>query len=107
MAHEALLEPQPCVLVVDDHPDAADALALADVIRPDIVILDISMPRMNGCETARRMRLQPWAKSARIIALSAWGDDETRLCTQQAGMDFHLTKPVSAEILQDVLAMLR
>ena len=123
-----LQEPKPRVLVVDDNADAADtlasllaifdctvnvaysgaeALALGDVLRPEIVILDIAMPDMNGCETARRIRERPWGRQTAIVALSAWGDDATRCCTKEAGMNFHLTKPVTADVLLGVLAGVR
>jgi len=123
-----LQEPKPRVLVVDDNTDAADtlaslltifdctvnvaysgaeALALGDVLRPQFVILDISMPDMNGCETARRMREQPWGRQACIGALSAWGDETTRCCTEVAGMDFHVVKPVTADVLLGLLANIR
>lgn len=123
-----LQETKPRVLVVDDNADAADtlaslltifdcavnvaysgveALALGDVLRPQFVILDIAMPSMDGCETARRMRDRPWGRQACIGALTAWGDEQTRCCTADAGMDFHLIKPVSADALLRVLARVR
>lgn len=113
------------VLVVDDNADAADslaalltlfdctvqvaysgseALALGELHRPQLVILDIAMPRMDGCETARRMRARPWGRQACIAALTACGDDELPCSTAEAGMDFHLTKPVSADVLLGILA---
>jgi CheY-like chemotaxis protein len=123
-----LQAPKPRVLVVDDNTDAADtlaslltilgctanvaysgveALALGDVLRPHVVILDIAMPSMNGCETARRMRARPWGRQAYIAALSAWGDEASQCCTKEAGMDFHLTKPITADRLLAVLASIR
>ena len=116
------------VLVVDDNADAADALAsllaifdctvnvaysgiealaVGEAICPQCVIIDVAMPRMDGCETARRMRERPWGEQACIAALTAWGGDDSRQRTVQAGMDFHLVKPVSAEVLLGVLACAR
>lgn len=128
MVNITLQAPKPRVLVVDDNADAADtlasllgifdctvnvaysggeALALGDVIRPQLVILDIAMPNLDGCETARCIRERPWGRQAYIAALTAWGDDETRATTKQAGMDVHLTKPVSVDALLGVVALLR
>lgn len=121
----SLEEPKRRVIVVDDNVDAADtvaslltilncsvkaaysggqAIALGDVFRPQFVILDIAMPGMDGCETARRIRQRPWGRQACIIALSAWDDQETRRRTAQAGMDVHLAKPITVEVLLNVLA---
>lgn len=123
-----LHDPKPRVLVVDDNADAADilatllalfdctvkvaysgseALALGDALRPQLVILDIAMPDMDGCETARRMRAQSWGKQARIAALSAWSVDDTPCCTTRAGMDYHFIKPIRVDALVEILAGLR
>jgi CheY-like chemotaxis protein len=128
LENEILQVPRPRALVVDDNVDAADTLAsllgffdwkvnvaysgaealvLGDVIRPQLVILDIVMPGLDGCETASRMRLRPWGQEATIIALTAWVDEMARDCTQQAGMNFLLTKPVAADLLLDILSTLR
>lgn len=115
------------MLVVDDHSDAADTLAcllpllfactvrvaysgaealvLAELISPQLVILDIPMPGIDGCEVARRMRQRPWGRQARIITLSWRGVDDDDCCGQLAGIDSHLTKPVSADELFDALAI--
>ncbi len=121
-------EPTCSILVVDDNADAADslaalltlfdctvhvaysgieALALGDLLRPQLVILDIMMPRMDGCEAARRMRERPWGQQACIAALTASADGHIDRCTVQAGMDFHLTKPVSADTLLGILSGIR
>lgn len=114
------------VLVVDDNVDAAntlaellglydcmvsvaysglEALVLGEVTHPDLVLLDISMPTMNGFQTAGQIRAQPWGERVRIVALTAWGDDHSRNSTRQDGMDFHLTKPVGMDELLGVLAL--
>lgn len=113
------------VLVVDDNEDAAEslaallrifghevgvaldgeqALALAPELRPDIVLLDLGMPRMDGHEVARRMRAEPWGGAMKIVALSGFGDSSDRHRSLEAGCDDHLVKPVSPTDLQSVLA---
>jgi CheY-like chemotaxis protein len=103
------------ILVADDLPDSADSLALmlrvwghevqtahdgleavqaAAVFRPDVAVLDIGMPKMNGYEAARHIRQQTWGKHAVLIALSGWGQPEDRRRTAEAGFDHHLVKPV-------------
>lgn len=121
-------EPTPRVLVVDDNVDAADilatllgvfdctvkvaysgseALVLGDALRPQLVILDIAMPGMDGCETARRMRERPWGPQACIAALTAHSPDDMPCCPIQAGMDLHFTKPIRVDVLVDILAAVR
>jgi CheY-like chemotaxis protein len=116
------------ILVVDDNRDAADSLALvlrltghqiemahdgleavqaAAVFRPDVVLLDIGMPRMNGYEVARYLREQPWGKDMALIALSGWGQEKDKQRALEAGFDHHLTKPVEAAALEKLLALLR
>ena len=116
------------VLVVDDNRDAADTLsmllefmgskevkvcndgpaALAEMesFRPDVVLLDIGMPGMDGNEVARRIRQQPQFAGTRLVALTGWGQDEDRRRTQESGFDHHLTKPVDIAALQALLANL-
>lgn len=123
-----LHEPTPRVLVVDDNVDAADilatllsvfdctvqvaysgseALALGEALRPQLVILDLDMPGMDGCETARRMREQSWGPQACIAALTAWSGGDIPCCIVEAGMDYHFTKPMRVDALVDILAALR
>jgi signal transduction histidine kinase len=113
------------MLVVDDNEDSADTLAMllrglgAEVRtandgraalelirahRPDIVLLDLGMPRMDGCEVARRARQMPEGRTVRLIALTGWGQDEDRERTRAAGFDDHLVKPVDLAALQALLA---
>ncbi|MET0981375.1 MAG: response regulator [Telluria sp.] len=117
-------QPAPRILIVDDNLDAADSLALlfsisgwdvavaysgphalvrAEAFRPQLVFLDIGMPDMDGCETARRMRRQPWGAQAVIVALTAWSDEPTRRRVALAGMDHHLVKPVRMERVLDIV----
>ncbi len=112
------------ILVVDDNVDAADSLAillqalghdtsvaydgiealeLAEAYRPDIVFLDIGMPRMNGLEVAAALRKKPAFQRTVLIALTGWGSHEDRARSQSAGFDHHLTKPASPTLLKRLL----
>jgi CheY-like chemotaxis protein len=112
------------VLVVDDNRDAADTLALllelmghvtrtahdgpaaleaARAFGPDIVLLDIGLPHMNGYEVCRRLRESPWGREAFVVALTGWGQAEDQRNASEAGFDRHLVKPVEEELLQKVL----
>jgi two-component system CheB/CheR fusion protein len=109
------------VLVVDDNVDSADTLAFilklsghdvrtayagdtaleeAGSFVPQVVVLDIGLPRMSGYEVARRLREQPEMKASFLIALTGYGQDEDRQRTMSAGFDHHLIKPVDPEKLQ-------
>ncbi len=113
------------VLVVDDNRDAAEslvlllgleghdsrcvhdgleALAVAGDYRPDVVILDIGMPGLNGYETARQMRRQDWGRHIRLIALTGWGRADDKRRADEAGFDYHLVKPVDPDALYEALA---
>jgi CheY-like chemotaxis protein len=113
------------ILVVDDNEDAALSLALvlqiighqtrtahdglvafetAEAFRPEVVLLDIGLPRCNGYDVCRRLRSQPWGHHMAIIALTGWGrDDDKRRC-QEAGFNFHLLKPIEPTELTKLLA---
>jgi CheY-like chemotaxis protein len=105
------------VLVVDDNHDAADSLArmlrlmghdvhvaydgeegvqAAGQLLPELVILDIGMPKLNGLEAAQRIRVQSWGKEMVLVALTGWGREEDRQASNGAGFDFHLVKPADA-----------
>jgi signal transduction histidine kinase len=113
------------ILVVDDNEDAAalialllklagqevrtanggaEALELAAQSHPDIIFLDLAMPGLNGYETARRIRQEPWGQDVTLIALSGWGQRRDRALTAEAGFSAHLVKPVSEAQLLSVLA---
>lgn len=115
------------VLVVEDNIDAADmfvmtlqmfgheaqaaysgqsALNMAVEYQPDFVLLDIGLPDMDGYEVARRLLQQPQTKNVKLVAVTGYGQDSDRQRSQEAGIDFHLVKPVDLKKLQDLLATL-
>ena len=108
--------PQRRILIADDNHDAATSLSLqlklaghevrtvydgvealeaAELFRPDVALLDLGMPRVDGYEVARRLRAQPWALGTTLIALTGWGQPQDRARSAAAGFDVHLVKPVS------------
>jgi len=112
------------VLVVDDHLDSArglemmfealgfeaqcatdgiDALRKAATFRPDLVVLDISMPKLDGYDTCGVLRAQPWAKDLRLIAVTGWKSDNLGERSRAAGFDDYLLKPVDFEALQKIV----
>ncbi len=112
------------VLVVDDNVDSADSIAMllqvsghevrvvysgqdaldmAGKYQPDIVLLDIGLPVMDGYEVARRLRNHPELKEVKLIAVTGYGQESDRLQSQEAGFDYHLVKPVDAQKLQEVM----
>ena len=112
------------VLVVDDNVDAADTLGMlmrslghevsvvydgmqalqaAEEFRPDVVLLDIGLPGINGYEVARRLRGRKVGQSAKIIAITGWGADADRARAREAGFDVHLVKPVDQVALQHLV----
>jgi signal transduction histidine kinase/ActR/RegA family two-component response regulator len=112
------------VLVVDDNRDAAESLAqllklkghevravfdgpsaldAARTYQPDVILLDIGLPRMDGYEVARRLRDQPECCKTCLVALTGYGREEDRRRSEQAGFDFHLVKPVEPAELHDML----
>ena len=131
LPRETAAEPLPAVrrriLVVDDNEDAAEWLATvlrlhghethvaydgleavttAERIRPDAVLLDIGLPRLDGYEACRRIRAQSWGRDLLLVALTGWGQDEDRQESRDAGFDAHLVKPVDDEVLLKLLASL-
>jgi signal transduction histidine kinase/ActR/RegA family two-component response regulator len=115
------------ILVVDDNRDAADSLALllrlmghdihtahdgleavqaAAAFRPEVVVLDIGLPKMDGYEAARHIRQQPWGKNMVLVALTGWGQEEDKRRAVKAGFSHHLTKPAEPADLAKLLAVL-
>jgi CheY-like chemotaxis protein len=84
--------------------DGPAAIAQAKAVRPEIVLLDIGLPGMDGLEVARRMRADPDLAGTKLIALTGYGQDEDRRMSQEAGFDRHLVKPVSIDDLRGLLA---
>jgi CheY-like chemotaxis protein len=114
------------ILVVDDNEDAATMMALLlrkwghtvmiahegrEALRtgaqflPELILMDIGMPVMDGHEACKQMRGTSWGRAAYIVALTGWGQQEDKLRSEQAGFDHHLVKPVSRDVLQNVTNM--
>ncbi|MBO0951411.1 PAS domain-containing hybrid sensor histidine kinase/response regulator [Fibrella forsythiae] len=115
------------ILVIDDNPDATTTLAMllkvkghqvttrndgregiaaAECERPEVIVLDIGMPNLNGYEVCRLIRGQPWGQSMLIIALTGFGFDEDRRLSKEAGFDAHLVKPLDLAALTQLLSTL-
>ena len=115
------------VLVVDDNRDSATSLAMllklmgnethtaydgleavdaAGTFRPDVILLDIGLPKLNGYEACRRIREQPWSHGMVLVALTGWGRDEDRKESTDAGFNAHMVKPVGLAELTKLLAEL-
>ena len=115
------------ILVVDDNVDAAKTMSMmlkimgneirtahdgqqgietAEEFRPDMILLDIGMPKLNGYDTCRRIREQPWGGSIFIVALTGWGQEDDKRRSREAGFDYHLVKPVEPAALESLLANL-
>ena len=74
---------------------------------PDVVLMDISMPHMDGYEAARRLRCESWGKDVVLIALTGWGRQGDIDAARAAGFDGHLLKPVDADALIELISSLR
>jgi signal transduction histidine kinase len=86
--------------------DGVEALEAATRVRPDLVLLDIGMPGMDGYEVARRIRSQPWGQEATLVALTGWGQENDRKRSREAGFDSHCIKPLDLQRLLSLLASL-
>jgi PAS domain S-box-containing protein len=112
------------ILVVDDNRDSAASMAsllklhgnevrtahdgmaaidVAEEFRPEVILMDVGMPRLNGYDASRRIRERPWARSVIIIALTGWGQEGDRIQSREAGCDGHLVKPVDLSDLDRFL----
>ena len=113
------------VLVVDDNEDSVDSLAMllrmlghevatsndgetalsvAAEFRPDVAILDIGLPKLNGYDLAKQIRDMSWGGDVVLVALTGWGQEQHRRRSAESGFDHHLTKPVELEVLQQILS---
>lgn len=115
------------ILIVDDDPeiimslstllgmsgyttyaarDGEEAIRMAEQVRPEVILLDLEMPKLDGFEVCRCIRQQAWGKEMVVLALTGWGHDEARAKTLEFGFDMHLVKPLDPETLFLVLASL-
>jgi len=115
------------MLVVDDNRDSAESLALllkltghethtaldgeaallaAKETRPDVVLLDIGMPKLNGYDACRKIRSEDWGRDMILIAQTGWGQEDDRRRTEEAGFDGHVVKPVDPDDLMKMVARL-
>ena len=116
------------ILVADDNADAAESMGMmlrlmgndvrtaynglealeeAAAFRPNVVLLDIGMPHLNGYEAARRIRAETWGQDTLLIALTGWGQEEDKRRAAEAGFDRHFTKPVHPADVLNVIAQLK
>src|SRR6187549_2698039 len=116
------------ILVVDDNHDSALSLAMmlsimghdtrtahdgesavetAESFLPEVVLLDIGLPKLNGYEVAQRIRENAWGKSMFLIAVTGWGQDEDRERSSEVGLNVHMVKPVEPAALEKLLSELR
>lgn len=112
------------ILIADDNADSAvslsmlisllghevrtvsnglEAVVVAEQYRPQVILLDIGMPELNGYEACKQLRAQPWASETMIIALTGWGQEEDKRRSRESGFDHHLVKPVDPVTLERLL----
>jgi CheY-like chemotaxis protein len=87
--------------------DGIEALEIAGTFCPQVILMDVGMPRLNGLEATRCIRQQPWGKATTIIALTGWGQEGDKERSRAAGCDGHLVKPVNIGDLEKFLAETR
>ena len=113
------------ILVVDDNHDSAlsqammlsimghetrtahdgeSAVAEAESFLPEVVLLDIGLPKLNGYEVAQRIREKSWGASMFLIAVTGWGQEEDRQRSTEVGLNVHMVKPVEPAALEKILA---
>jgi DNA-binding response OmpR family regulator len=129
MAHSVKAAPQHFrILVVDDNHDSALSLAMmlsimghetrtahdgesavvtAESFLPEVVLLDIGLPKLNGYEVAQRIRESDWGQSMFLIAVTGWGQEEDRHRSSEVGLNVHMVKPVEPAALERLLSELR
>ena len=116
------------ILVVDDNHDSALSLAMmlsimghetrtahdgetavstAEAFLPDVVLLDIGLPKLNGYEVAQRIRESAWGTAMFLIAVTGWGQDEDRQRSAEVGLNLHMVKPVEPAALEKLLSELQ
>src|SRR6185436_7418254 len=116
------------ILVVDDNHDSALSLAMmlsimghetrtahdgesavetAESFLPEVVLLDIGLPKLNGYEVAQRIRERAWGASMFLIAVTGWGQEEDRQRSSEVGLNAHMVKPVEPAALERLFAELR
>jgi signal transduction histidine kinase len=112
------------ILIVDDNRDAAESLAIllklhghttqtafgadeamenAATMKPDLILLDLGMPRINGYDVAKQIRSHDWGKNIRLIAVTGWGQEDDVRRSREAGFEHHLVKPVDMKQLERLL----
>jgi PAS domain S-box-containing protein len=87
-----------------DAHDGLEAVESARNLRPDVILMDIGMPRLNGYDAARRIREQPWGHDLLMVATTGWGKEEDRRRSKEAGFDFHLVKPIDVSAVKELLS---
>jgi signal transduction histidine kinase/CheY-like chemotaxis protein len=113
-----------CILLADDNRDSAESLATmlrlsgndvhiahdgieaverAEAVRPEVILMDVGMPRLNGYDATRRIRAHDWGRSIIIIALTGWGQESDRRQSREAGCDEHVVKPVDPAQLGELI----
>jgi len=126
--HKAMPMSSLRILVVDDNRDAAfslakllkmmgnevslahdgeEAVTAADEFKADVILLDIGLPKLNGYKACRSIRAQSWGKRIFIIAVTGWGQDDDKRKSEEAGFDWHMTKPVDPKSLMTLLTDLQ
>ena len=115
------------MLVVDDIKDVADtcsmlielaghevraaytgarALEIGEVLRPEVILSDISLPDIDGYELAQRVRATDWGHDAVLVAITGWGEEDRKGRSLEAGFSHHLTKPIDPETIESLLESL-
>jgi CheY-like chemotaxis protein len=83
--------------------DGVEAIEAAQAFRPQVILMDVGMSRLNGYEATRQIRQLPWGKAMTIIALTGWGQERDKEQAREAGCDGHLLKPVKLPDLERML----